>query len=165
MSPGAPPPLCWCREYPCVWSDQMQRQPRWHRYFYFHRTRPAAHAATLNNTRTQPAADAMDNYRNASRPAAHAATFEHPIGVGSLTDPDIFEDPWKSWGLASASVASARRVWNPEDPWKPFTFYLLKPWRPLKTFLKTLWRPRRHLFEFLKPRPQSTEAVKTTSFP
>jgi len=61
--------------------------------FYFHRTRPAAHAATLNNTRTQPAADAMDNYRNASRPAAHAATFEHPIGVGSLTDPDIFEDP------------------------------------------------------------------------
>ena len=40
-----------------------------------------------------PAAAAMDNYRNASRPAAHAATFEHPIGVGSLTDPDIFEDP------------------------------------------------------------------------
>jgi hypothetical protein len=99
----------------------------------------------------------MDNYRNASRPAAHAATFEHPIGVGSLTDPDIFEDPWKSWGLASASVASARRVWNPEDPWKPFTFYLWKPWRPLKTFYLLPFKTLKTLEDLFFENPLKTQ--------
>jgi hypothetical protein len=121
------PPLSSPTSYPTCCSRSYQ----------FHRTRPAAHAASLINIqtqpaaaamdnyrnallntpsadthvsgltrcsgnpadtdfyfhRTQPAAAAMDNYRNASRLAAHAATFQHPIGVGSLTDPDIFEDP------------------------------------------------------------------------
>jgi len=70
------PPLSSPTSYPTCCSRSYQ----------FHRTRPAAHAATLINTRTQPAAAAMDNYRNASQPAAHAATFAHPIAVG-LWDP------------------------------------------------------------------------------
>ena len=75
------PPLSSPTSYPTCCSRSYQ----------FHRTRPAAHAATLINTRTQPAAAAMGNYRNALLNTPSADT--HVSGLtrcsGDPADTDI----------------------------------------------------------------------------
>jgi hypothetical protein len=75
------PPLSSPTSYPTCCSRSYQ----------FHRTRPAAHAATLINTRTQPAAAAMGNYRNALLNTPSAET--HVSGLtrcsGNPADTDI----------------------------------------------------------------------------
>ncbi len=83
------PPLSSPTSYPTCCSRSYQ----------FHRTRPAAHAATLINTRTQPlpAAAAMDIVTTTGTLPDLVLTQQHlntqAIGVGAVADPNILEDP------------------------------------------------------------------------